>query len=77
MNAVMLAVREPADLMELVFVIDAKACERARQVKLAMYLLRSGMPTREIRREMQRRFGVSQPTAWRIVDMAVDMAGPV
>jgi hypothetical protein len=69
--------RPTADLLEVVFAIDPQACERARRVKTAMDLLRAGLHRREISGEIQRRFGVSQPTAWLVVDMAVDMAGPV
>jgi hypothetical protein len=71
------AERPPADLLEVVFAIDPQACERARRVKAAMDLLRAGLPRREVSGVIQRRFGVSQPTAWLVVDMAFDMAGPV
>jgi hypothetical protein len=69
--------RPPADLLEVVYAIDPQACERARRVKMAMDMLRAGLHRREISGEIQRRFGVSQPTAWVVVDMAVDMAGPL
>jgi hypothetical protein len=65
------------ELLEVIYAIDPSACERARRVKTAMELLGAGMRRREISGEIQRRFGVSQPTAWLVVDMAVDMAGPV
>jgi len=65
------------ELLELIYAIDPRACERARRVKIAMDMLRAGLHRREVSGELQRRFGVSQPTAWLVVDMAVDMAGPV
>ena len=78
MSAVLAPVmdRQP-DLLEVVFAIDPQACERARRVKMAMDMLRSGSHRREVSGAIQRRFGVSQPTAWGVVDMALDMAGPV
>jgi hypothetical protein len=69
--------RPPADLLEVVFAIDPQACERARRAADPSPASRAGLHRREISGEIQRRFGVSQPTAWLVVDMAVDMAGPV
>lgn len=66
-----------ADLLAVLHAIDPGACERAKRVKFAMEMLRQGMGRRAISGEVQRRFKVSQPTAWIVVDMAFDMAGPL
>ena len=59
-----------------VLAIDA-LLERARRVHAAMAMLRGGMPRREVSAIIFRRFSVDRTTAWRVVEMALDMAGPV
>ncbi len=61
-------------LLEL---IDPRVIERARRLEVAMQLLRAGHARREVVVLMRQRFGIAQPLAWRIVDKANDMAGPV
>lgn len=63
-------------LLELIGVLEPNAIERARRVELAIKLLDEGQPVRAVRAEIRRRFRIAQPLAWRVVDMAVDMAGP-
>jgi hypothetical protein len=70
-----LAIKPPPDLIEVLYAIEPRSFERARRVKTAMDLLRSGMPRAAVSVEIQRRYGISQPQAWRVVDMAFDMVG--
>jgi hypothetical protein len=67
--------KPPPDLVEVLYAIEPQSFERARRVKCAMDLLRTGMHRGKVCGEIQRRYGLSQPQAWRVVDMAVDMAG--
>jgi hypothetical protein len=63
---------------ELVHVVDPQALERARRLAFAIKLVEQGELTmREVSARLQERFGCSQPTAWRTVDMANDLAGKV
>jgi hypothetical protein len=63
------------DRLELIAALDPRVLERVRRLELAIHLLRDGMAPGEVRRALRLRFGVAQPLAWRIVDMAVDLAG--
>ena len=69
--------RTPADVVEVIYAISPSVFERARRIKCAMDLLRAGLPRREVSGAIQRRYGVSQQVAWAVVDVAVDMAGPL
>ena len=62
-------------LIELVYIVDARAIERARRLEAAINLLRSGCTRREVSGTLQRRFQMTQTSAWRIADMANDLAG--
>lgn len=62
-------------ILELVHTIDPHVLERARRLEVAMRLLRSGHTRRECSGMIRVQFSISQASAWRIVDMAVDMAG--
>lgn len=64
-------------LLELVHTIDPHVLERARRLETAMRLLRAGHTRRECSGMIRVQFAVSQQSAWRIVDMAFDMAGEV
>ncbi len=64
-------------ILELVHTIDPRVLERARRLEVAMRLLRSGHTRRECSGMIRVQFAISKQTAWRIVDMAVDMAGEV
>jgi hypothetical protein len=70
------APREVAQL-ELVFILDPRIVERARRLEFAMRHLRAGMTAGEVRNALRLQFSIPQPTAWRVVDMALDIAGPV
>lgn len=63
-----------ADILQAV---DPEAYKRAKRVEFAMRLLRTGSSRAEAEKLVRERFGISQPTAWRIVDIANDMAGTI
>jgi len=65
------------DEMELIGVLDPGVIERARRLGSAIKLLRDGLPPLEVRALMRVRYGMTQSRAWRIVDMALDLAGPI
>ena len=62
--------------LEVIYALDPRVFERARRLSLAIELLRAGVDRRQASGEVRRRFGISQQWAWKIVDMAHDMAGP-
>lgn len=62
---------------DLLHIVDAAALERVRRLEVALQLIRAGYPRREVSGTLQRRFSIAQPTAWRIVEMAWDLAGGV
>lgn len=51
---------------------DAQA--RADRLAFALRMLRCGLSACDTRRKVREQFGVSEPTAWRVVDMAMDMS---
>jgi hypothetical protein len=61
--------------LELIAVIEPSVIERVRRLEMAIHLLRGGMAPGEVRRALRLRLAIAQPLAWRIVDMAVDLAG--
>jgi hypothetical protein len=61
-------------LIEIIHTVDPTVIERARRLEVAIQLLRQGKPRREVTALLKARFRVAQPTAWRIVDAASDMA---
>lgn len=60
--------------MILVTVAPA-AAERARRLEHAIRLLQSGAELVLVRRTLREHYSISRVTAWRIVDMAIDMVG--
>lgn len=60
-------------ILEAVFILAPRTGERARRLVCAAQLLRAGTPRRDAVAQIQRRFAVGQPEAWRVVDMAADM----
>lgn len=60
-------------IMEAVYTVAPAAVERARRLDMAVRLLRGGSTRRDAARLLRDRYGVSQPTAWRLVDAAADM----
>lgn len=65
------------EILEAVFVINPRTGERARQLVCAVGLLREGKTTREASAIVRERFQISRCSAWRIVDIANDLAGAV
>lgn len=61
-------------LLEAVFVLNPRTGQRARRLVCAVQLLRAGVSPRDVVAQIQQRFGVERTNAWRIVDMASDMA---
>jgi hypothetical protein len=61
-------------LLEAVFVLSPGTAERARRLAVAITLLRAGTSKREARALLRLRFGVSRVAAWRLVDVAADVA---
>lgn len=61
-------------LIEAAQVADPKTLERARRLQYAVALLREGRPRREASGLVHARYGCSRSTAWRLVDMAADLA---
>lgn len=64
-------------LDEAVHITDPRAILRARRLQYAADLLRSGRTRREASGMVKAKFGCSQQTAWRVVDMAADLVLPV
>jgi hypothetical protein len=64
-------------LIELVYIVDARAIERAKRLEAAISMLHDGRTRREVSGQLQRRFQITQTSAWRIADMANDLAGKI
>jgi hypothetical protein len=64
-------------LIEAVFLLSPRTLERARRLTCAVDLLRAGKSRREVCVIIQGRYQVCQSNAWRVVDMADDIAGPL
>ena len=62
--------------IDLVHVVDPQALERARRLEFAIRQITSGVRRSQIVVMVQTQFRCSQPTAWRVLDMAFDLAGP-
>lgn len=62
------------EILGAVSVINPGAVMRARRVVSAIVILRSGASMRAARQQLRARFGCCRKEAWRIVDMAADMA---
>lgn len=63
-----------ADTLAAVFILNPRTGERARRLACAVHLMRGGMTRTECVAALRVRFGILQPVAWRVVDMAADMA---
>ena len=61
--------------LEAVHTLAPAVLQRAIRLQYAVALIRGGTPRREASGLVRRRFGLSFSTAWRFVDMAVDLAG--
>jgi hypothetical protein len=66
-----------AELLEVVHALDMRVIARVRRLEAAIRLAKSGVSRREASGIIQRQFGVAQATAWRTVDVAFDLAGPM
>jgi hypothetical protein len=64
-------------LIEAVCLLSPRTLERARRLNCAVDLLRAGKSRREVCVIIQGRYRVCQSNAWRLVDMAADVAGPL
>lgn len=64
-------------ILEAVSVLSPRTLDRARRLACAVNLLRAGKTRRESCAIIQDRYMVCQSNAWRLVDMAADLAGPV
>ena len=66
-----------AEILAAVYALNPRTGERARRLACAVALLRQGMVRREACKMLRVRFTICQQEAWRLVDMASDMAGDV
>ena len=64
----------PMTTLEAVHTLSPRVLERAYQLQFAVGLIRDGTPKREASGRVRRKFSISFSTAWRLVDMAVDLA---
>jgi hypothetical protein len=64
-----------AAIVEAAWALNRRNVERARQLAAALAMIREGMTPKESRAVLRIRYGLSQVQAWRIVDVANDMAG--
>lgn len=64
-----------AAILEAVQVLNPRTIDRARRLARAIDLLNAGATRGEASKAIQQRFGVCQSTAWRVVDIAADLAG--
>ena len=64
------------DLLQAVQTLNPRTLERARRLAIAVAMLRDGTERRHVCTIIRIRFDVARSEAWRIVDMASDMAGP-
>jgi hypothetical protein len=62
-------------VLEAAWVLNPRSVQRARRLALAMQLLGEGQSKRDAIALLRQRCGIGQPEAWRIVDIASDMAG--
>ena len=63
------------DLLQAVQTLNPRTLERARRLAWAMPMLREGTARKYVCAIIRVRFEVDRSEAWRIVDMASDMAG--
>lgn len=61
---------------EIAHAIDPRVFERARRVRLAIGLLRAGASTREVSGAVRVQCGISRQQAYRVMQIAVDLADP-
>lgn len=61
---------------ELVHIVDPKALERARRLEFAIRQVASGIERARVVAMVRAQFRCSVPTSYRVVEMAIDLAGP-
>lgn len=62
-------------ILEAVQAVAPEALERAQRLQYAAKLLTEGYTRREVSGRVFDRYRCTRPTAWRLVDMAADLAG--
>lgn len=65
------------NLLECVQIVSPGAIARARRLEAAIALLRQGVDRKTVSGAIRRKYSINQATAWRIVDMAVDVSGTI
>lgn len=61
---------------DLIHVVDPHAIERARRLDFAIRQIAAGLKKCDIVIMIRAQFQCSTPTAYRVVEMAFDLAGP-
>lgn len=61
--------------MRLLLTVDPAAANKVAHLAAAIDMLQAGASFCDVSRMIRVRFGRSQPYAWRITSMAVDLAG--
>ena len=64
-------------LLEAVQALAPQAVERARRLQYAATLLGQGRSRREVSGIVYARYGCTRSKAWRLVNMAADLAGEI
>ena len=64
-------------LLEAVQALAPQAVERARRLQYAAALLSQGRSRREVSGIVFARYGCTRSKAWRLVNMAADLAGEI
>ena len=64
-------------LLEAVQALAPQAVERARRLQYAAALLSQGRSRREVSGMVFARYGCTRSKAWRLVNMAADLAGEI
>ena len=63
--------------IEVLCLLAPREVIRARRVAFAAFLIRNGAGKTEAIGLLRERYGCSRPTAWRSVDIAYDLVGPI
>ena len=63
--------------LEAVHTLSPRVLERAQQLQDAVALIRGGTKRREASGMVRRKYECSASTAWRLVDMAFDLAAAI
>ncbi len=63
--------------LDMIHIVDPQAIERARRLEFAVRQIAAGVHRRHVVTMIRAKFDCSYWTAWRCVDMANDLAGPI